>query len=228
MCNLQNYCKDNVVAAGIAAKNTIKGGVKKVFTGRAGPSSTDECEPLMQNEDKTHDSEQALESGTANNSSSNGFWHFMASLYYSLCPCVNDARVIIPTNEYPPDLDAKLMQTFEDLYATLEADWFQKQVDLRHLKENAVKKLQNSKEERVEKEYKRLMGGNSDDLSTGSNRHQAFVNVRNAIRMEKEKIDQEYTQKTSLLYRQHYGVVVEAQIEMLVSFWKKMRLTPLM
>lgn len=198
-----------------------------MFPGRAGPSSADECESLLQNEAKTHDSEQLLETATASNSSSNSIWHFMVSLYYSLCPCVNDARVIIPTNEYPPDLDAKLMQTFEDLYATLEADWFQKQVELRHLKENAIKKLQNSKEERVKKEYKRLMGGNCDDLSTGSNRHQAFVNVRNVIRMEKEKIDQEYDQKTSLLYSQHYRVVVEAQIEMMISFWKKMRLTPL-
>lgn len=219
---LQNCCKDNVAAAGIAAKKSFKGSVKKVFSGLAGPS-TDEHEPLLSKEDHT-DTEPVANSGTT---MINRFWHFIMSLSYFICPCISDAQVIIPANEYPSDVDTKVVTAFDDLHKSQDIHWFRQLQDARHSKEGSIKQLQNTKEERVEKEYNRLIGAvkNESIPTTASYRHQAFVNVRNYIRLEKEKIDREYDRKVDLLYVQHYHRIVEEQIEMLISFWKRMRLT---
>lgn len=224
----QNVCTDNVVAAGIAAKKTIKGSVKKVFLGLTGPSSssTDEQEPLLSND--SHHPTEPVVTVKLRRSMTNNIWRFIVSLYYYLCPCISDARIIIPVNEYPSNMDAKLMEAFDGLCRSQEAEWFQKLVEARQSKEKAILQLQSTKEERIEREYNRLMGVNSELTGTGSNhRYQAFVNVREIIKSEKDKICREYDRRAELLYSHHYNVIVEEQCQMLVSFWKKMRLTPM-
>lgn len=215
-----------MVAAGIAAKKSIKSNVKKVFVGLAGPS-TDEQEPLLSNDSRN--SESVVVSVEHSPSMMHNVRRFIVSLYYYLCPCVNDARVIIPVNEYPSNMDAKFMEAFDDLCKSQEAEWFQKLVDAKHAKEKAILQLQSTKEERVEKEYNRLMGVKSELTATApmNHRYQAFVNVREIIKLEKDKISRLYDRKAEALYFHHYHVIVEEQMELLVSFWKKMRLTPM-
>ncbi|KAG4075294.1 hypothetical protein HA402_003085 [Bradysia odoriphaga] len=225
-----NSCIDNVVVAGSTATKSFKGSVKKVFNAGASSSSLsgDERAPLLpKNHDAQH-SEPAITYDRSDNrqSSGNNIWRYLVSLFYSLCPCINEERVIIPVNEYPIDFDAKLAAAFDNLYKSLEEDWFQKLIKARRAKQNEITQLQNTKEERVEKEYSRLVGVNSDLSSTAANRFEAFANVREFIRVEKEKINQEFDKKTDQLYMEHYDVVVEEQFKMLVSFWKKMRLLP--
>lgn len=219
---------ENVFAAGIAAKKSIKGGFEKMF-GASASSSTDEREPLLSTDNDACRCEPENDCcNTANDSSSwiSNIVRFIVSLFYFICPCIDDARVIIPVNEYPTDLDAKLVEDFKEFYRSQNVEWFQKLRDTRHSKERAIQQLQNSKEERVEKEYNRLMAVNNELTTTASNRYQAFVNVRDKIRTEKERINQEFDNKTDLLYSHHYHVIVEEQIGLLISFWKKMRLTP--
>lgn len=185
-------------------------------------SSVEERKPLLAKEGV---SSAKIDSGTTNESSS--FRRFIVSLYYFICPCINDARVIIPVAEYPFDLDAKLAQALNELYKSLEADWFRKLNEAKESKEQAISALHDSKEERVEKEYNRLIGVNVGLTSTASaNRYQAFVNVRNYIRLEKEKVNEKFDRKVDLLYLEQYYVIVEEQFETLISFWKKMRLRP--
>ncbi len=225
----QDHCMDNVVAAGSAASKSIKGSVKKMFHGLGGQSSSsssiDEREPLLSKEcDPQHCG--SIHNVTDTSTGTNHIWRFIVSVYYFLCPCINDARVILPVNEYPDDLDAKLIEEFEDIYKSMEADWFQKLDQARQSKERAIQHLQDTKEERIEKEYNRLIGKNVDLTSTAASRYQAFNNVRNYIRLEKDRLNQEFEQKTDLLYYQHYHVIVAEELDMLVSFWKKMRFTP--
>ncbi|XP_037034721.1 uncharacterized protein LOC119073396 [Bradysia coprophila] len=224
-----NSCIDNVVVAGSAATKSIKGSVKKVFNAGASSSSSsgDERTPLLPKDHDGQHFEPAITcNGSNRHSSGNNIWRFLVSLFYSLCPCINEGKVILPVNEYPVDFDAKLAAAFDHLYKSLDEDWFQKLIKARRAKQNEITQLQNTKEERVEKEYSRLVGVNSDLSSTAANRFEAFANVREFIRVEKEKINREFDRKTDQLYEEHYDVVVEEQFKMLVSFWKKMRLSP--
>lgn len=206
-----------------------------MFFGGEGSSTSTiderEREPLLGKDHDTHNSEpeRINDNHTVNDNSStaNNIWRFIISLFYFVCPCIDDARVILPVSEYPSDMDAKFAEAFQAFYESQNVDWFQKLAEAKHSKEVAIKQLQNSKEERVEKEYNRLMGVNKDGAAGGSNRFQAFVNVRDSIRVQKDKINQEYEQKMDLLFFQHYFVIIEEQMEMLISLWKKLRLAPL-
>lgn len=226
-----NCISDDVLAAGYSAKNSIKDRFKKMVVGLAGPSSsTDERRPLLSQEanNTDHHTEPPKRRVTVNARSScmNNTWRFIVSLFYFVCPCIDDERVILPVNEYPTDLNERFVEEIEELFQSLNAEWFQKLDDAKQSKEMAIRQLQHSKEERVEQEYNRLMAGNKDLTSTAVNRLQAFINVRDNIRLEKEKLNEEFDNETDWLCYRHYHVIVEEEIEMLISFWKKMRLTP--
>lgn len=225
---LQISCVDNAIVAGSAATKSVKGSVKKLFNAGASTSSStssiDERTPLLE-----HDPPNSgpVTNSTANRrSSSNRIWRFFVSLFYSFCPCVGEGSIIVPVSEYPVDLDAKLAKAFVHLYKSLDEDWYQKLIEVRRSKHMTIKQLQHTKEERVENEYRRLVGINSDLSSTAANRFLAFANVREFIRVETENITHEFERKTDQLCMEHYDVVVEEQFEMLISFWRKIRLSP--
>lgn len=225
--NSQTHRMDNVVLAGSVATKSLKGNVMKMFSGLTAPtlsssSSSDEREPLLR---RKNASRTSIDNNGASTGCTSSLMRFFVSLFF-LCPCINDSRVIIPVDEYPLDLDAKLARSFESLCATVEADWFRKLDDARHTKEQSIKRLHNSKEERVEKEYARLIGTNANLTltSTSSRRFQAFANVREFIRRDKDRINAEFERSVEQLYLQHYNDIVDKECEMLISFWKRVRL----
>lgn len=215
---------NDVAAVGIAAKKSFQDIVKKVISTRAGTSS-DENEPLLSN---GYDEGRARGHGTGNDySSKNTFWRFLVSLFYYICPCVNGTTVILPVNRYPHDLDMKLRKAFEKLYASLGFEWLHKLHEVERLKKEALQKLQNEKEGLVQKEVIRLTKDKKDISLTTSkaNYAVAILHVRADMKARRERINVEYKRKLDELFVPHYDTIIEEQINMLILFWKTIRLT---
>lgn len=217
---------------GIAAKKSVQNGLKKVLSCRAGTSSSDESRPLLTKEKDVYSSQQERVIGhnTGNDDSSrtsNGFWSFLISLFFFLCPCINDTRVKLPVERYPPDFDMRIVEAFEQLYKSLLIKWFEQLEEAQHLKQESLQRLQNEKDILVKKEVVRLMSDKKDVSSTMSKYNYALarMNVRANITMAKKRINDEYIRKLDELHIEQYDVIVEEQIKMLMSFWKKVRLT---
>ncbi|KAJ6644247.1 hypothetical protein Bhyg_09214 [Pseudolycoriella hygida] len=221
-----NYCKDNVAAAGIAAKKSLKKNVKKVVDSIVASSSTGERRPLLQRDEESHKEQvRAVGSEEIDSEDRNRLGHFVVSFFYFICPCVKDATVIIPVNEYPPDLDEKFAKALKALHRSFEAEWYRKRTEERHLKGQMLKQLKDTKTERVKKEYQRLMATNSEAAPTNTNQYKAFSNVTKNIRMEKETIEREFEFRMNSFDDHLNCVIVDKQMETLLSLWKKMRLT---
>jgi len=147
-------CTDNVIAAGRAAKKSVK----KVVSSMAGQSSSaDENEPLLPNKSDIHDTEQErginLVTNSENSSrSTNRFCSFITSLFFFLCPCIDDTRDILPVNRYPPNLDTKIVEAFDQLYESLGLKWLLKLEEAHNFKEESLKKLKIEKEELIRQE----------------------------------------------------------------------------
>lgn len=134
---------------------------------------------------------------------------------------------MLPVTSYPPDLDTRILEVFEQLYKLLSLQWLQKLDEVHQLKEEELLKIQNQKEDLVKKDIIRLMSDKKESSSATSKAYNvlARLNMRTKIKLEKKRIDDEYNRKFDELFNQHYDVVIEEQIKMLILFWKKIRLS---
>lgn len=124
-------------------------------------------------------------------------------------------------------MDTRILGAFEHLYNLLGFQWLQKLEEIQHLKEEELQTLQNQKDELVKKDIIRLMSEKKESSSATSKACNvlARLNMRTKLKLEKQRIDDEYSKKCDELYNQHYEFIIEEETKMLILFWKKIRLT---
>lgn len=206
--------------------------MENIFSGNkktaAGQSSADENSTLFQGETDDNRNRRS--------SKRNIFWRFFISLFYFCCPCVNNMRVILPVEQYPPDLDMKMMEGFQELHNELGAKWILKFDEAQHNKAEALAEIAKEKEKLVKKEYRRLsrekkdLSGTTSDpmLSRNISNSQeknhlanARLNVHSIMTAKKKAINENYPDVLQELYNRHYDIIISEQIKTLISIWKQ-------